>query len=251
MPSLSVIVITRNEAAHIDAALASVAWADEILVVDAESTDDTVAIARQRAHRVDVRPWPGYGAQKNYAASIAAHDWILSIDADERVTAALATEIRTLLTAEPPARGYRLKRVTWYLGRWIRATDWYPDRQLRLYDRRVARWNTRPVHESVEVDGAVSSLESELEHYAYRDVRHHLDTINRYTTLAAEHMAASGRRARLIDLLVQGPAAFLRNYLLRGGVREGRVGLIVSTLNAYYVFVKYVKLWERRHTSRS
>ena len=133
---LTVTVITRNEAAHIVAALQSVAWADEIVVVDSHSTDDTVALARAHATRVEVRDWPGYGAQKNYAAELAANDWILSIDADERVTPELAAEIRERLAGDPPARGYRIPRVTHYLGRWIRSTDWYPDYQLRLYDRR-------------------------------------------------------------------------------------------------------------------
>ncbi len=156
MPKVSVIVITKNEAANLAEALASVAWADEVIVVDAESTDDTAAIARQHTPHVHVRPWPGYSAQKNYAASLATHDWILSIDADERVTPELAREIRTLMSAanglEPAARGYRIPRVTWVFDRLLRSTDWYPDWQLRLYDRRVGRWNGRRVHESVTLD---------------------------------------------------------------------------------------------------
>ena len=137
MPKLSVTVITRNEAHRIAAALESVAWADERIVVDSGSTDDTVAIARRLAHRVETRAWEGYAAQKNYAASIASHDWIFSLDADERVGVALGDEIRELLKGEPAARGYRVPRVTNYLGQWIRSTDWWPDWQLRLYDRRV------------------------------------------------------------------------------------------------------------------
>ncbi|HEY7055157.1 MAG TPA: glycosyltransferase family 2 protein, partial [Vicinamibacterales bacterium] len=123
MPKLTVTVITRNEASHIDQALSSVAWADEILVVDSASTDDTVAIARRHGARVETRAWPGYSAQKNYAASAASNDWILSIDADERVTPELGGEIRELLAREPERRGYRVPRLTWYLGRWIRGTD--------------------------------------------------------------------------------------------------------------------------------
>lgn len=250
MPGLSVVIITKNEADHIDAVLESVRWADEVIVVDAESTDDTATRAAARGAKVVVRPWPGYGAQKNHAASLAAHDWILSVDADERVTDALAAEIRALLAVEPPARGYRLRRVTRYFDRWIRCTDWYPDYQLRLYDRRAARWNGRPVHESVEVDGPVGLLVHELQHLAYRDVGHHLDTINRYSTAAAELMAQEGRRARVADLVLQAPAAFARNYVLKGGFREGLVGVVVSGLNAYYVWLKYVKLWERARARR-
>ena len=194
MPPVSVPVtatlITFNEAANIEAALRSLAWADEIIVVDSESTDDTVAIARRYTDKVIVRPWPGYIAQKNFAAEQASHDWIFSLDADERVTPALADEVRTILAAGPGAAGYRVPRVTFHLGRWMRSTDWYPDFQLRLYDRRRARWTGRYVHESVKADGAVQDLRGELQHFAYRDVAHHLQTMDRYTTLAAR--AASG-----------------------------------------------------------
>jgi glycosyltransferase involved in cell wall biosynthesis len=158
VPKLSVTVITRNESANIAGALESVAWADDIVVVDSESHDDTVARARPFTERVVVRPWSGYAAQKNYAASLAAHDWIFSLDADERVTPALAAEIRTALAADPPHAGYRIPRVAHHLGRWIRTTDWYPDDQLRLYDRRAAEWTGAYVHESVRVNGTVGRL---------------------------------------------------------------------------------------------
>ncbi|OFW46105.1 MAG: hypothetical protein A3J29_10700 [Acidobacteria bacterium RIFCSPLOWO2_12_FULL_67_14b] len=241
---LTATVITFNEAANIQAALESVSWADEIVVVDSESTDDTAAIARRFTDKVIVRPWPGYVAQKNFAAEQASHDWILSLDADERISAPLADEIRALLTAGPAAAGYRLPRVTFHLGRWIRSTDWYPDHQLRLYDRRRARWAGRYVHESVKADGPVVDLRGEIEHYAYRDLAHHFQTMDRYTTLAARQMFEEGRRAGLLDLAVHPPAAFLRNYLLRGGFRDGIPGLIVSAMNARYVGLKFAKLWE-------
>jgi glycosyltransferase involved in cell wall biosynthesis len=246
VPKLTVTVITRNEAANIDAALASVAWADEVVVVDAESTDETAAIARRRGVRVDVRPWPGYSAQKNYAASLASHDWILSLDADERVTPALADEIRSLLSAEPAHRGFRVPRISYYLGRWIRGTDWYPDYQLRLYDRRAGEWNGRPVHESVALRGAYGVLANDLQHYPYRDISHHLATIDRYTTLAADQMRAEGRVPSIVGIVVHPPFAFLRNYVLRGGFRSGSAGLVVSILNSYYVFLKLAKAWERK-----
>jgi glycosyltransferase involved in cell wall biosynthesis len=246
MPPLSVVVITKNESAHIEKALASVAWADERLVVDAESTDDTVAKAERAGARAVVRPWPGYSEQKNAGAALAAHDWILSLDADERISDQLAQDIRSVLASEPACRGYRMPRVTWYLGRWIRSTDWFPDHQLRLYDRRAGGWVPRRVHESVRVEGTTGALPGEIQHYAYRDLSHHLRTIDRYTTLAAEQMLADGRRTSALGLLVYPPAAFLRNFLLRGGIRDGAVGLVVSTMNAYYVFLKFAKLWERQ-----
>lgn len=244
MPKVSVTIITRNEASNIARALESVAWADDIVVVDCGSTDDTVAIARRFTERMFVRDWPGYSAQKNHAATLAAHDWILSLDADERVTPGLADEMRSLLATEPPARGYRLPRVTWHLGRWIRSTDWYPDYQLRLYDRRAGSWAARHVHESVRLEGRPGILEHELEHYAYADLADHLETMGRYTDLAARQMREDGKRATVSGLVVHPPLAFLRNYVLRGGFRDGVPGLIVSGLNAGYVFLKLAKLWE-------
>jgi len=240
---VSVTIITRDEAAHIEACIASVAWAAEVLVVDSGSTDDTVARARAAGARVIVRDWPGYVAQKNFAATEAAHDWILSVDADERVTPALASEIRTQMNGAGTAVGYRIPRVTWHLGRWIRTTDWYPDYQLRLYDRRRARWTPRRVHESVQADGPVGRLREDLQHFAYRDLAHHHLTMDRYTTLAAVEMFEQGRRAGLAHLTVHPWAAFVRNYLLRRGVLDGLPGLVISTMNAYYVFLKFAKLW--------
>ena len=249
MPKLSVTVITRNEARDIGEALQSSAWADELIVVDSGSTDDTVAIAQRFTPRVIVREWPGYVAQKNYAASAASHDWILSLDADERVTPELAREVQRLMAAEPPHSGYRVPRVTWHLGRWIRTTDWYPDTQLRLYDRRAAEWTGKYVHESVSVRGSIGRLRGELQHFAYRDVADHLETIDRYTTDAARQMREAGRRGSLWQIAGHPPLAFLRNYLVRGGIRDGLPGFIISALNSYYVFLKFAKLWELQHAA--
>ena len=249
MPRLSVTVITKNEAADIGDALKSVAWADEIVVVDSHSTDDTVAIAKRHTGRVVVRDWAGYVDQKNHAASLASHDWILSLDADERVTPELASEIKTLMSGEPPAAGFRIPRVTWHLGRWIRTTDWYPDHQLRLYDRRRARWTGVYVHEAVTVDGEIGHLRGELQHYAFWDIADHLETIDRYTTYAARQMREAGRRSGLLEMIGHPPLAFLRNYLAHGGIRDGAPGLIISAMNAYYVFLKFAKLWELQSTS--
>jgi glycosyltransferase involved in cell wall biosynthesis len=244
VPKVSVTVITLNEAADIGDALKSVAWADELIVVDSMSTDDTAAIARRFTDRVVVREWPGYVEQKNYAAMIAANDWILSLDADERVTPELTREIGAMLEGAPPHAGYRMPRVTFHLGRWIRTTDWYPDYQLRLYDRRAASWTGRLVHESVTVSGSVGRLRGELQHFAYRDISDHLETIDRYTTYAAAQMHEAGQHSGLLGLSAHPPLAFLRNYLLKGGIRDGIPGLIVSAMNAYYVFLKFAKLSE-------
>ena len=243
MPRVSVTIITKNEAAHIAGAIESVAWADEIIVVDAESSDETIAIANRFAVRVVSRAWPGYVAQKNFAASIAANDWILSLDADERVTPELAREIAARL-ANPDHAAYRMPRVTRHLGRWVRTTDWYPDYQLRLYDRRAGEWTGRYVHESVTVRGTVGQLDGELQHFAFTGIADHLETIDRYTTYSARQMHESGRRSGILQLALHPPLAFARNYLLRGGLRDGATGLVISVMNSYYVFLKFAKLWE-------
>ena len=251
MPPLSVTIITLNEAAHIGAAIDSASWADEVIVVDSGSSDDTVAIARSKGARVDVRPWSGYVDQKNFAATLASHDWIFSLDADERLTPELAAEIRSLLASNPDRAGYRVPRVTYHFGRWIRTTDFYPDFQTRLYDRRRARWHGKYVHESVHVESEPGRLRHELLHYSYRDLRDHLDRINRYSTLAARQMLENGRRAGVVDLLIHPPAAFLRNYILRKGILDGAAGLLLSIVNSYAVFLKFAKLWELQHSPTS
>jgi glycosyltransferase involved in cell wall biosynthesis len=247
VPKLSVTVITRDEAADIGEALQSVLWADEIVVVDSQSCDGTVEVARQYTDRVVVREWPGYVDQKNYAASIASHDWILSLDADERVTLALAEEIQSALAAAPVQAAFDVPRVTWHLGRWIRTTDWYPDYQRRLYDRRACRWTGQYVHEAVSTEGSVGRLRAELQHYAYRDIADHLETIDRYTTYAARQMHERGQRAGPLEIAGHPPLAFLRNYIAHGGIRDGVPGFIISAMNSYYVFLKFAKLWERQH----
>jgi glycosyltransferase involved in cell wall biosynthesis len=242
---VTAIVITKNEADGIADALKSLAWADEIVVVDAESTDETVGIARRYTDRVYVRPWNGYVDQKNHAAGLATHDWIFSLDADERVPPELGAEIRQVLSAEPGMWGFRMPRVSFYLGRWMRTTDMYPDYQLRLYNRRHARWDGLHVHESVKVDsGRVGQLKSELQHYPYKDLSEHLIRMDRYTTLAARQMFEKGKRATRLELLLHPPVAFVRNYVLKGGFRDGKAGLIISLVNSYYVMLKFAKLWE-------
>jgi glycosyltransferase involved in cell wall biosynthesis len=244
VPRVTVTIITKNEAAHIGAAIDSASWADEIIVVDCGSTDDTVAIATAKGVRVELRAWTGWVDQKNFAPSLATNDWIFSLDADERITPELSQEIKGILEADSARAAYKVPRVTFHLGRWIRTTDFYPDYQTRLYDRRTARWAGLYVHESVTVVGEVGRLTQEIQHYSYVDLSDHLDRINIYSTLAARQMYERGRRASAFDLVTQGPAAFLRNYILRRGVLGGAVGLILSTVNAYSVFLKFAKLWE-------
>jgi glycosyltransferase involved in cell wall biosynthesis len=244
LPKVSVTIITKNEAANIAAAIGSVAWAEDVLVVDCGSTDATVEIARARGARVVHRDWRGFADQKNFAAGQAAHDWVLSLDADERVTPMLAEEILALLASDPSHGGYRIPRVSYYLGRWIRTTDWYPDTQLRLYNRTRGSWGARRVHESVTVEGGAGRLKHEIQHWPYRDIAHHVDTMNRYTTLAAEELFEEGSRSGIGSILTLPAATFARNYVLRRGFTQGTTGFVVSVLNSYYVLLKYLKLWE-------
>jgi glycosyltransferase involved in cell wall biosynthesis len=243
VPGVTATVITLNEARNIQDCLASLKWANEIIVIDSGSTDGTPDLARAAGATVISREWPGYAAQKDFAASQAANDWILSVDADERVTPELAREIQQTLQQPASHVGFRIPRITFHLGRWIRHTDWYPDYQLRLYDRRHAQWAKRRVHESVTARGTVGRLSHHLQHYAYKDISHHYETMQNYTRLAAIQMFEEGRRATFFDLLLHPPAAFLRNYVLKAGFLDGTPGLIISAMNAHYVFLKFAKLW--------
>ena len=250
MHRLTVTIITLNEAQHIAAAIDSASFADEIVVVDSGSADTTTDIARGKGARVLTRQWTGYVDQKNYAAEQASHDWIFSLDADERIPAALADEIRSVLAGDPPYHGYRVPRVAFHLGRWIRTTDFYPDYQTRLYNRRFAVWQGRYVHESVAVDGPSGQLKNELQHYSFSDLRDQIQRINYYSTLSARQMFESGRRTGPVEILVHPPAAFLRNYILRRGFLDGTAGLTISLMNAWSVGVKFMKLWELQRSSK-
>lgn len=240
-------VITLNEEHNIAAALESLSWADEIIVVDSQSTDRTVEIARGFTDRIFVRSWPGYSAQKNFAAEQASNDWIFSLDADERVSRELANEIARLKdSAEPEAAGFEMYRLTFYLGRWIKHSGWWPDYKLRLYDRTRARWRGDYVHETLEVDGKIERLTGGILHYTVRDAAEHHLRMDRYTTLAAEQAYSQGMRASLVSLLVSPAVVFLRSYLLKLGFLDGVPGLAIARFAAHYEFLKNLKLWEMR-----
>lgn len=244
---ISVTIITRNEEDRLAEALASVSWADEVVVVDAESTDRTVEIARQYTDRVIIHPWPGYAAQKNFADDQASHEWILSMDADERVSPELRRSIEQLKREGPQYDGYRIPRRAWYLGRWINHSGWYPDYQLRLYRRDCARWQGDYVHESVRVEGTVGTLTGDLWHFTRRSLAEHHEVLGQYTTLAAEEAFAQNKTVGFLDLLLKPPWTFLRSYIFKQGFRDGIPGLVIASFAAYYVFLKQAKLWERQH----
>ncbi len=243
MPKISAVLIAQDEEDRIEAALRSLAFCDEIVVVDGGSRDSTPARVSALGARLLERPFDGFVAQKNFALDQARHDVVLSLDADEEVTHALKKEIQALAAGEAlPLPGYRVPRVTHYLGREIRATDWYPDWQLRLFDRRRGRFEGDLVHESVKVDGPVGRLSGEIIHRPYRDEDEHLRRIDRYTTLWAEAEHRKGRKAVPGYGAVASFFAFLRNYLFKGGILLGATGLKISRLNAFYVQQKFAKL---------
>ncbi len=236
-------VISFNEAERIGACLDSLDFCDEILLVDSHSTDDTRTLAAGKRAKVLTRDWNGFGEQKEFAVRAAEHDWVLCLDADERVSPDLADEIRALAARDfDGQRGFRLPRCTNWLGRWIRHGTWYPDRQLRLYDRRYGEWQGAEPHPKVELDGPSAALRGDILHLAYRDLDDHLQTIDRYTTIMARGLHERGRRARLANLVVNPALRFLRFYVLKRGFLEGWRGLVLAFLAAHYVRLKYVKL---------
>ena len=251
MPKLTVTVITRDEAHHLEAALESVRWADEIVVVDSGSTDGTVEIARRFTGNIVVREWPGYAAQKQFASTLASNDWILSIDADERVSDGLAAEIQKAMATEPAAAAFRIPRMTRHFGKWLRTTDAYPDYQTRLYDRRRARWKALDVHESVTADGPVITLRNDLLHEGDESLEARKEKLRHYARLSAGEMHRRGRRGGAAAMLLHPPAAFLRSYILRRGFLDGGAGLRVSALQAYYVYLKFAYLREARGAAES
>jgi glycosyltransferase involved in cell wall biosynthesis len=244
-------IITFNEAENIREACASVAWADEILVIDSESTDGTREIAGDCGARVVCRPWPGFAAQKQFAAEAARNEWIFSLDADERVSSELQSSIEKLSGADESrlADGYRIARRSFYMGRWIRGGGWYPDYQLRLYRRGRGDWRGAHVHESVRMaEGArVEIMGGDILHYSVRDGAHHHRMIGeRYAPLAALQMFEAGRRTSPLRIALAAPAAFVRSFLLKGGFRDGLAGLAIAHFAAHHAFLKHLLLWEKQ-----
>jgi glycosyltransferase involved in cell wall biosynthesis len=249
---LSACVIALDEAERIRPCLQSLAWCDEIVVVDSHSTDATRAVAAALGARVIERDWPGYTAQKNFAVGAAANDWVLCVDADERVSPELHREIENLRGAGFAGQaGFEMPRLTRYLGAWIRHGTWFPDRQLRLFDRRRGRWTSRAsydLHERVVLDAPPGRLRHPLLHEPYRTLDDHLRTIDRYTTVMARGLHAEGRRAGASQLVLRPAAGFLRSYVLRRGFLDGWRGLLLAYLHAHYVRMKYAKLMALERT---
>jgi glycosyltransferase involved in cell wall biosynthesis len=242
-------IITYNEELNIQAACESVAWADEILVVDSESTDTTVSIAASAGARVISKAWQGFSIQKQFAADQASHEWIFSLDADERVSDELQNSIRALKqkTESEIADGFKVARRTYYQGRWIRGGGWYPDRQLRLFKKSAGHWKKRHIHESVEMNAGarVEKLEGDLLHYTARDAAYHHRMIGeRYAPLAARQMFEEGKRTNALKLVTAAPTAFIRSLIFKSGFRDGIAGFSIASFAAHHAFLKHLMLWE-------
>jgi glycosyltransferase involved in cell wall biosynthesis len=242
VPRISATIITLNEEERIAKAIASLACCDEVIVVDSESTDRTCEIAEQRGARVLRRKWDGYSKQKNFAAEQARHDWILSIDADEQLSAELAAEIAAWKNTEPATAAMSMPRRAFYLGKWIGHSGWYPDRKTRLYDRRRARWVGDFVHEAMEAAGQTGRFQSDLLHFPYRALEDHFERADRYTRLAADAAQKSGRRSNPLKLLLAPPLVFLKSFILQRGFLDGWRGLVIAYMGARYVFLREFRI---------
>jgi glycosyltransferase involved in cell wall biosynthesis len=242
-PTLSVILITRNEAAHVLGCLKSVAFADEWIVVDSNSSDATCELARKFGATVTSTPdWPGFGAQKNRALSLARGRWVLSIDADERVTPELAASIRAVIDADGTQAGHEMSRLSNFCGQWMRHGDWYPDRVLRLFRREAGRFSNDLVHERLIVEGAVGRLKGELLHDSMPTLDGALDKLNRYSSGRAADKVGAGQSGGLTTALTHALWAFARCYFLKRGLLDGRLGLVLAVYVAEGTYYRYLKM---------
>lgn len=253
MSSLSVIIIVKNESLNIRGCLESVAWADEIIVVDAGSTDDTVAICREFTAQVHVHDWPGFGPQKNRALGYASKEWVFSIDADERVTPELHQEI--LKTMQSGADdGYEVPRLSSFCGRYMQHSGWYPDYVTRLFRRGRAKFSDDLVHERVVVEGSAGRLQHHLLHESFRDMEQLLAKMNHYSTAGAEMLRKKGRKASLTQAITHGLWAFVRSYFIRAGFLDGREGFMLAVSTAegtYYRYVKRLLMQQRENAAKN
>lgn len=241
---LSVVIITHNEEDNIRECLESVQWADEIIVVDSESADKTGEICRQFGVDFYSEPWKGFAQQKNSAIQKATGKWVLSLDADERVTPELRDEIATVLGSDNPKEGYFIARKNFFLGRWIRHCGWYPDYTLRLFQRGKGLFGIREVHEAIELDGNPGRLTCPMEHHTYASLGDFMERLDRYSTLAAQELLKEKKRSGIQHILLRPLFTFINMYVIRAGFLEGYYGFILSVLYAFYTFLKYIKIRE-------
>lgn len=248
---ISAFIVCCNEEERLKRCLESVKWCDEIVVVDSGSKDRSVEIAKEYTDSVYHRAWTGYVDQKRFGLEKCSHEWVLNIDADEEVSPELREEIRRVLSSPTEVNGYYLSRVIFYLNRWWRTGTWYPEYRLRLCKKSETEWGGSDPHEKAIVRGKTARLKGELYHYTYSDIFDQVRRLNSHSTDAAASLMKKGARVSYIQILLNPLVRFLKSYFLRLGFREGFPGLLVAVLEAYYVFLKYVKLWELRRIKRA
>lgn len=242
---VSACVTTFNEEHNVERCLGSLSWCDEIIVVDSFSRDATVERCRKFTARVYQHEWLGYIGQKNLIRGLALHPWVLFVDADEEVSPALREEILDELRRNDGAiAGYEFPRMVNYLGRWIRHGEWYPDIKLRLFQKERGRSGGQEPHDQVIVDGPVKRLQGQLYHYTYDDIHDHLETMNRFSSITAQEKFKAGGRAHWSDLIFRPFLRFLKGYVMRRGLLDGRRGFLIALVSAFGVAMKYAKLWE-------
>ena len=245
IPKISAVVIVYNDAPYIRACLESLSWADELIVVDSHSTDGTTAICHEFTDNVFHHEFSGFGRLRNEAIAHASHDWIFSLDSDERARREIVREMGAILGGTHDADAYFVPRRNYFLGRWVKHCGWYPDyRQPQFFKKSAMRYREDLVHETYELDGKIGYLREHVDQYPFRDIDHYLSKMDRYSTLMAEQMVMQGRYFRSHQLLTHPLFTFFKMYILRQGFLDGKPGLILSWLYAYYTFVKYAKFWE-------
>lgn len=247
---LSVVIITKNEEENLPRCLASVSWADEIVLIDSDSTDRTLAIAESHGARVYRHAWHGFGPAKREAVNRAKGEWIFSIDADEEVSPALAQEIRNRVENPGEANGFYVPRLTQFLGKWMRHGGWYPDHVLRLFKKDAGNFTEAVVHETVVVEGATERLEHHLRHYCYPSLESYFVKFNRYTELAAQELHDNRQRAGWVKIILNPIAKFIKQFILRAGFLDGLEGLVLALLSSGYVLTKYAKLRDLQRQSK-
>ena len=250
IPPISACIIARNEEANIVDCLRSVDWVDEVVVVDCGSTDRTTDLCRESGAKVEHRDWTGHIDQKNHAIDVAKNGWVLCIDADERVSPELQDEIlHEMESAEGCWDGFVFPRRTHYLGRWISHSGWYPDLKLRLFKREKGRWGGVNPHDEVTVTGNTKQLRHDLWHFSYDSISDHLDTINSFTSIAAAEKLRMNVGLVLLHMLFNPAVKFVKTYFFKLGILDGLPGFVIAVNAAFYVFLKYAKLWELRKAS--
>ncbi len=239
--------MTFNEEDNIRRCLESLSFCDEILVLDSFSTDSTVKIAHEYCGRVIQEEWKGYIKQRNRLRDLAKHDWVLFLDADEEVSPRMRDQILDLFDQQKPPEhhvGFEFPRQVFYLGRWIRHGEWNPDIKLRLFQKDRGHSGGQEPHDRVIVDGPVKTLSGKIWHYTYRDLSHHFEVLNRFSSISAQEMYNSGRRCKLIDLMFRPGTRFIKGYLVKRGFQDGLRGFIIAIMVSFGVAMKYAKLWE-------